>query len=102
VLTTYKYADIPFSSRKPPPPPGAVLSDNLLEELINTLMSICTLWINRRFASENSSSSTVQEQLENEDGLWQSITDIFGWLLKLCPEQANKSPATQKLLMFTR
>ena len=102
VLTTCKYTDIPFSSRKPPPPPGAVISDNLLEELINTLMGICTLWINRRFAPENSSSSTVQEQLENEDELWQSITDIFGWLLKLCPEQANKSPATQKLLMFTR
>ena len=104
VLATCKYADIPFSFRKPPPPPGAIISDNLLEELINALMSICTLWINRRFAPENknSSSSTVQEQLENEDELWQSITDIFGWLLKLCPEQANKSPATQKLLMFTR
>jgi hypothetical protein len=91
ILTPYKQA----------PPPGMIMSDEIFEDVVKMVLAMSGMWIRNRFESDTDYTERG-EFYETENELWMSLTDIIGWLAKICPHQMEKSNAIIEFIPFIK
>merc|ERR1712100_319117 len=77
------------------------MSDEVFEDVVKMVLAMSGMWIRNRFESDTDYTERG-EFYETENELWMSLTDIIGWLAKICPHQMEKSNAIIEFIPFIK